>query len=172
MQTPGDDSSGVFMVGPGGTAPPEITDSTLFAAFLGEPVLILAVRFQASLLGRDGELHADDAFARALRHHGAHPLTTLDLADPFPGEVDLEWGTTFLPEQGLVRIVGPDPLGPIYNGTLDLDADDWHRELDARPPERGLVVITGTAAGDPDAALEMIASGRASWIRTNAAVVT
>lgn len=158
------------MVGPGGAAPPEITDSTLFAAFLGEPVLILAARFQASLVGRDGELLADDAFARILRHHGAHPLVALDLADPFPGEVDLEWVTTLLPGEGLVRIVGPDSLGPIYDGTLDLDADDWYRELDAGP-DNGLVVIIGTAAGDPDAALEMIASGRASWIRTNVGVV-
>jgi len=109
-----------------------------------------------------GELVIDDAFVAAARAHGARPMTDLGFhGDPVPG-----WSVRLAPGTGDLRINGPGVIGVLYEGRLTLHAE-WLRLItENQRRERGLVLITGTAAGtDSDAALAMIAAGRASWFR-------
>lgn len=152
------------MIGPGGPAPADIDDGTVFAVILDDtPVLIVLPRFSANRLDDDGRPCVADMFEDAVRANGARPLVDLE----FPGDPAPGWLVSVDAAAESVRITGPEALGSVFDGGLDAHAS-WHQRVDEnRRHRRGLVVITGSAAPTPDAALDMIATGRASWVRAS-----
>ncbi|WP_280488839.1 hypothetical protein [Nocardia farcinica] len=150
-----------FVVGPGGTAPPEIEEADLLAAIIGDdPVLILLPRFKITQVDQTGRLLTGDAFEAAMHANGARRLSTLDFrAGPIPG-----WLVAIDAVAGRVQITGPGTVGTVYDGELVFQ-DLWHQRVVAAASHQGLVLITGSSAATPEAALDMIAAGRASWVR-------
>ncbi|ATL72514.1 hypothetical protein CRH09_39775 (plasmid) [Nocardia terpenica] len=150
------------MIGPGGHPPPDIDEADLFAATIAdEPVLILLPRFTVTQINEDGALVAADAFEAAIRAHGARPLTNL----PFVGGPVPDWVVSIDTTAG-VRITGPGVMGEVYDGSLPPVNAAWIGQVaENQQHGRGIVVITGAAASAPAAFLDMIAEGRASWVR-------
>jgi hypothetical protein len=145
------------------TGIPEIEQATTFTAVIGEtPVVILLPRFRSVHITATGALVTEDAWTSAVRAHGAEPMLDLEFAaGPAAG-----WLVTLAGDMTAARITGPAALGVVYEGELVYEGQ-WRRrvEHDLRTAA-GLVVVTGTAEGmDPDAALEMMEQGRASWVR-------
>lgn len=144
--------------------PPQVEEATVHAMRMaGEPVLVMVTPVRvAQVHEASGELVTDDAFAAAVRAHGAQPMTDLGFhGDPVPG-----WSVQLAPGTGDLRITGPGVIAVLYEGSLTPHAEWLHLIAENQRHDRGLVLITGTAAGsDPDAALAMIAAGRASWLR-------
>ena len=152
-----------YIVEPGGRTPPNIDESDLFAATIAaEPVLILLPRFTVTSLDVDGNPAASDAFEAAVRAHGAQAMTEL----AFPGGPAPGWSATITAAEA--RITGPGIVGEIYTGSTPAVSAEWFAAVaDSQRCGRGIVVITGAAASNPDAALEMIEAGRASWVRVS-----
>jgi hypothetical protein len=81
------------------------------------------------------------------------------------------WRVTFAQEMTAVQVMGPADLGELVTGELVASAD-WRQKakLNHRTGA-GLVVITGTARRmDGEAALEMMESERAVWVRAYTAL--
>ncbi|MFR9753750.1 hypothetical protein ACL02S_22315 [Nocardia sp. 004] len=157
-----------YVIGPGGTVPPDIEDADLLAATIAaEPVLILLPHAVATQIGDDGTLLAEDVFEAAIRAHGAQPLTDLKfLSPPRP-----EWLITIDAAAAAVRITGPGVLCEVYTGSLPPVGTAWlDRVAEKQRHGHGIVLITGFAT--PTTALDMIAAGRASWVRTPVAVIS
>lgn len=152
------------MIRPGDPVPPDIEEADLLAAIIiGEPVLILLPRWGVTTIREDGTLAAADAFAAAIHAHGASPLTDL----PFTGEPVTDWTATIDTTTG-ARITGPGAVGEVYTGSLPPATGEWLAQAaDNQQHGHGIVVITGTANPTPDAALDMIAEGHASWVRAS-----
>lgn len=158
------------MIGPGGTAPPSVEDVDLLAAtIVAEPVLILLPRTAVTQIGEDGTLVADDVFENALCAHGARPVTdTAFSSPPLPN-----WLVSIDTATAAVRITGPSDLGDLYVGSLPGVNSAWLGQVaDNQQCGRGIVLITGFAAPTSDAALAMIAAGRASWVRARVELPT
>lgn len=149
-----------FMIGPEDNVAPELDDAHVLAAVFAEPVLIVLPRFTVTLVHRDGGLVAADAFEAAVRRSGARPVTDLT----FPPVPAAGWTTAVDMAAGGVRVTGPANVGTIYDGDLDATAE-WRQRVTGQR-EAGLVVVTGSAAPVPEAVMEMIENGRASWVRT------
>lgn len=153
-----------YEIGNGEPVPPGIDEGTVFAVILDDtPVLILLPRFSLTRLDDNSTPHATDEFEDAVRAHGARPLIDLE----FPGEPTPGWRASVDAGTARARITGPNSLGPVYDGRLDAHPSWHHRVNENRRLHHGLVVITGSAPPTPDAALDMIATGRASWVRTS-----
>ncbi|GAB2454097.1 hypothetical protein [Nocardia tengchongensis] len=139
---------------------PDIDHAETFAVlFDDEPAVILLARHRVTLTTTaTGALVAADALTSAVRDRGAQPMTDLAFdADPAAG-----WQAHLAGD--MLRIITPDDQ-PLYDGTLAADPR-WHRRAaDNARTGQGLVIITGSAPATHDAALDMIAEGRASWIR-------
>uniref|UniRef100_UPI003F491591 hypothetical protein n=1 Tax=Nocardia sp. CA-095871 TaxID=3239971 RepID=UPI003F491591 len=146
-------------------ATPEIEQATTFTAVIAAtPVLIVLPRMRATLIAASGALVTADAWTTALLEHGARPMRDTDfLGDPTPG-----WTVTIGAGLTTVRISGPAGLGEIYDGELAADTTWRERVADLHHIGAGLVVISGTADQlTPDAALEMMESERAVWVRSH-----
>ncbi|MEV0713001.1 hypothetical protein [Nocardia aurea] len=142
---------------------PEIEQATAFTAVIGTtPVVIVLPRMRAALIAESGALVTADAWIAALTEHGAQPMRDTDfVGDPAPG-----WTVTIGRGLTAVRITGPAGLGEIYDGGLEADTAWRERVAGLHHIGAGLVVISGTAdSTTPDAALEMMETERAVWIR-------
>jgi hypothetical protein len=148
---------------------PEIEQATTWTAIVGTtPVLIVLPRIRATLIAKSGALVTADAWTTALLEHGARPMRDTEfLGDPTPG-----WTVTIGPGLTTVRISGPAGLGEIYGGELVADTTWRERVAGLHHIGAGMVVISGTADQmTPDAALEMMESERAVWVRSHAVLV-
>lgn len=147
---------------------PEIEQATTYTAILGStPAVILLPRVRTVHIAPSGALMTADAWTSAVRAAGAMPMTDLTFtAGPVPG-----WLVTLAEDMTSVRIAAAE-LGEIFVGELVGDAD-WRRQVaQLHRTDSGLVVVTGTPERlDPDAALEMMESERAVWVRANTALV-
>ena len=149
------------MIGPGGTPPPGIEGADLLAGtFVDEPTLILLPHTTGTEIADDGTMVATDMVETAIRAHGAQPLTDLGFSGPpHPG-----WLAEIDVSADAVRITGPGVIGEIYTGTLPPIDPAWlHRVAERERLGHGVVLITGSAT--PDTVRDMIAAGRASWVR-------
>lgn len=132
------------------------------ALLLGKlPLLVLAASFRATQIDRGDHLVAADVLDAGVLTRGGRRLRRLDFAEPItPG-----WHTvlTLRPD----ALVVTDPDGElVYEGTLG-PPDVWVAPVRAAAAAgRGLPVVICTAAG-PDDVLEVMASGRATWVRTD-----
>ncbi|WP_433717425.1 hypothetical protein ACQP2U_43835 (plasmid) [Nocardia sp. CA-084685] len=148
---------------------PEIEQAVTFTAVIGStPVVILLPRFRSVQIAPSGVLVTADAWTSAVRAHGARPMLDLEFAgDPVPG-----WLVSLAEDMTTVRIMGPTGLGEVYAGELVSDVE-WRQQVEQlHRTGAGLVVVTGTAERlDPDAALEMMESERAVWVRSRTALV-
>lgn len=144
-----------------GPTAPGIEDAETFAViFDNEPAVIVLARHRATLIAADGALVAEDALTEAVRAHGARPM--IDLA--FDAAPARGWQAHLDTDAARLHIATPAHQA-LYQGTLHADPR-WHQLIAANAAEgRGLVVITGSAPANHDAALDMIEQGRASWIR-------
>ncbi|MCX4099133.1 hypothetical protein [Nocardia sp. alder85J] len=127
----------------------------------GVPVLIVLPRFRSVHIAPDGGLVSADGWTSKVCEHGARPMVDLEfVGGPEPG-----WRVALDAGAAGVRVTGPAGLGEMFAGELVCEPDWWRQvELDHRAG-LGLVVVTGTARTDPDAALEMMEAGRAVWVR-------
>jgi hypothetical protein len=149
-------------------ATPEIEQATTYTAIIGTtPVVILLPRMRATLIAESGALVTADAWTTALLEHGAQPMRDTEfVGDPAP-----DWRVTLDQHMATALIMGPPGLGEIYAGELVADTE-WRRQVAQRHHEgEGLVVITGTAEQQtPGAALEMMETERAVWVRAATAL--
>lgn len=154
------------MIGPGGTPPPGIEGADLLAGtFVDEPTLILLPHTTGTEIADDGTLVAADMFETVVRAHGAQSLTDLG----FPGPPHPGWLATIDALADAVRITGPGIIGEVYTGTLPpIDAAWLDRVAERERLGRGIVLITGS--GTPATVHDMIAAGRASWVRISVAL--
>ncbi|MGY4102011.1 hypothetical protein ACW2Q0_21045 [Nocardia sp. R16R-3T] len=148
--------------------PPEIEQATIFTAVIGaEPVVIVLPRFRSLHIAESGELVTADAWTSAVSAHGAVPLLDIEFAaGPVSG-----WLVTFAQDMTAVQILGPPGLGELVAGELAASVD-WRQKAELNHHTgAGLVVITGTAQRmDGEAALEMMESERAVWVRAHTAL--
>lgn len=156
--------SHMYVIGPDGPVPPDIEEADLFAGtIVAEPVLILLPRFTVARLDEDGTPSDVDEFEAAIRAHGARPVRDLS----FVGEPLAGWSVSITADAA--RITGPGMVGLLYAGSMPTVGPEWLAAVAANLRRgRGIVVITGAAASNPDAALDMIGEGRASWVRAAA----
>ena len=129
------------------------------------PTLILLLHTTGTEIAEDGTLVAADMVKTAVRAHGAQPITEL----VFPGPPHLGWVTTIDVPADAVRITGPGVVGEIYVGTLPPVDTAWlHQVAERQHSGRGIVLIMGSAT--PATVMDMIAAGRASWVRISVAL--
>lgn len=148
-----------YVVGPGGTAPPEVEQVDMHAMILGaEPLLVLATRFALTQIGPYGQLITSDGISDRMRELGAQQLSGLD----FPGGPTPGWQAVRTTRPDHLRVTGPGGL-TIYDGTLGIN-DQWTQMARERAAAPGLVLIA-VAAGDQNGILEAISAGRATWLR-------
>lgn len=151
-----------FVVGPGGTLPDVARSMDAHALLLGQlPLLVLAARFRATQIDRGGHLVAADVLDVGVLARGGRRLQSLDFAEPItPG-----WRTVLTIRPDALAVTDPDGE-LVYEGTLG-PADVWVDPVRAAAGAgHGLPVVICTAAG-PDDVLEAMASGRATWVRTD-----
>lgn len=148
-----------YVVGPGGTAPPEVTDIDMHAMILGaEPLLVLATRYALTHIGPYGQLISGDGISDRMRDLGAQPMTHLD----FPGGPTPGWHAVRTTRPDHLLVTGPGGL-TIYDGTLGSN-DQWTQMARTVAAAPGLVLIVVSAA-DQDGILDAISTGRATWLR-------
>ncbi|WP_280405279.1 hypothetical protein [Nocardia brasiliensis] len=148
--------------------PPEIEQATIFTAVIGaEPVVIVLPRFRNVHIAESGELVTADAWTSAVSAHGARPMRAVEFAaGPLPG-----WLVTLAQDMTTVQIMGPADLGELVAGELAATPDWRQMAVLNHRTGAGLVVITGTAERmDGEAALEMMESERAVWVRADTAL--
>ncbi|WP_216917966.1 hypothetical protein [Nocardia noduli] len=147
-------------------ATPEIEQATAFTAVIGtEPVAVVLPRFLSVPMAESGALVTADAWIAALTEHGAQLMRDTDfLGDPAPG-----WTVAIGPAVTTVRINGPAGLGEIYEGELQAETKWRERVAGLHHIDAGVVVIISGRADQlsPDAALDMLESGRAVWVRAH-----
>lgn len=148
-----------YVVGPGGTAPPEVDSADMHAMVLGaEPLLVLATRYAITQIGPYGQLITNDGLSTQMQALGAEPLTDLSFrADATPG-----WQAVRTTRPDHLRVTAPGGL-TIYDGTLGIN-DEWTRLARSTAAARGLVLIA-VAAADQNGILDAISAGRGTWVR-------
>ncbi|WP_280217555.1 hypothetical protein [Nocardia neocaledoniensis] len=151
-----------YVVGPGGTLPDAASSIDAHALLLGDQaLLVLAARYRATQIGRDGQLVAADALDAAVLARGGQRLTGLDFSDAItPG-----WRTVLSTHPDGLVVTDPDGT-LVYDGTLG-PADVWLAPArTAAAGGHGLPVVICSAAS-PEDVLEAMASGRAAWVRSD-----
>lgn len=150
------------MVGPGGALPAAAEDINAHALLLGStPLLVLAARYRATMSGPAGELVAADALASEVLARGGKRLTDLSFASSItPG-----WRAVLT--TGSERLHVTDATGTaVYDGVLTA-ASAWLEPVrSAAIGRRGLPTVL-CSAGDSDAVLDAMESGRAVWVRAD-----
>ncbi|MEV0297021.1 hypothetical protein [Nocardia sp. NPDC050710] len=146
----------------GDSTPAEMHETNLLGWIVGEEALLVVLpRYTVAHVDDDGKLTSGDEFERLVRAHGGRPMPDLDLelAPTAPWQVHIDQAAA------TVTVTGPATLGSLYDGGLDANAE-WHRLATRQHLQRqGIVVITGSCRPTFEAAMDMIASGRASWAR-------